>query len=214
MPTSELDHIVVTAPNLKVGVEWVRDVLGAIAELGGEHSSMGTHNCLLKLGDAVYLEVIAPNPNANKPEQPRWFELDHLQRNSPPRLAAWVARTPDIHSAHAACGDLLGSIEPMSRGDLNWSIAFPEDGRLPLAGIAPMLIEWPLNIHPVTRMRDTGCSLLLLEGFHPDPPKISAVLESIGFEGEMRVRELGDGARPYLVAHIRTRDGVKRLGGA
>ena len=210
MPTSKLDHIVVTAPNLKVGVQWVRDALGATAELGGGHTSMGTHNCLLKLGEASYLEVIAPNPNASKPERARWFALDRLKRDSPPRLAAWVARTQDIRSAHAACGDLLGKIEPMNRGELNWSIAFPEGGQLPLDGIAPMLIEWPPNVHPVSRMRETGCSLLLLEGFHPDPARISAVLESIGFEGEMRVRESGGS---HLVAHIRTRDGVKRLGG-
>jgi len=33
----ELDHIVVTAPTLKAGVEWVRGQLGATAELGGAH---------------------------------------------------------------------------------------------------------------------------------------------------------------------------------
>lgn len=213
MPTTELDHIVVTAPNLKVGVEWVRDILGATPELGGEHPTMGTHNCLLKLGDAAFLEVIARNPNANAHGRPRWFELDQLDRDSPPRLAGWIARTSDIRAAHAACGGTLGRIEPMRRGELNWQITIPADGRLPFGGIAPMLIQWPADTHPCSKLRETGCSLLLLEGFHPQASKVIALLDAIGFEGEVRVRELPEDARPYLVAHIRSGNGVKLLGG-
>ena len=62
-----LDHLVVTAPNLKSGVQWVRDTLGATPELGGKHPRMGTHNCLLQLGEQTYLEVISPDPNAPDP---------------------------------------------------------------------------------------------------------------------------------------------------
>jgi len=212
MPVCELDHIVVTAPNLKVGVEWVRDALGATPELGGAHPAMGTHNCLLKLGDAVYLEVIAPNPNAPAPQRPRWFELDRMERNSLPQLAAWVARTADIRSAVAACGEPLGSIEPMSRGELNWLITIPDNGTLPLGGIAPMLIEWQTQVHPASRLRESGCTLLLLEGFHSDTESAQGLLRSIGFAGNVKVSALPAHSRPYLVAHVRTAAGVRTLG--
>jgi hypothetical protein len=136
----ELDHLVVTAADLRSGVEWVRDVLGAEPRPGGKHREMGTHNCLLRLGESAYLEVIAPDPGGCRPEWPRWFDLDHVSKGSPPRLAAWVARTPDIRAAQAACSEPLGGVERMSRGNLEWLITIPEDGSLPLDGAAPTLI--------------------------------------------------------------------------
>jgi len=62
MPRSRLDHIVVTAASLQEGIDYVRDALGVEMQAGGEHEHMGTHNCLLKLGDKLFLEVIAANP--------------------------------------------------------------------------------------------------------------------------------------------------------
>lgn len=103
MLRSFLDHLVVTAPTLAIGTEYVRDALGVTPEQGGEHVRMGTHNCLLKLGDSIYLEVIAVNPDAPPPKQLRWFELDEAESNEVPRLATWVVRTNDIKAALTAC---------------------------------------------------------------------------------------------------------------
>jgi hypothetical protein len=212
MSGCELDHIVVTAPNLKDGVAWVHDQLGATAEPGGAHTTMGTHNCLLKLGDAVYLEVLAPNPNASNPPRPRWFDLDRLEPSATPRLAAWVARTPDIRSAVDTCGEPIGNVEPMSRGELNWLITIADGGRLPLSGIAPILIEWLTRPHPAARLPESGCMLEGLEGFHPDPGRVERLLRSLGFAGDVKVGSLPTGSQPFLVAQIRTASGVKVLG--
>jgi hypothetical protein len=181
-------------------------------QVGGEHPRMGTHNFLLRLGDSVFLEVISPNPNAPKPARPRWFELDNLESNTPPRLALWVARTTDIHATLAACSEPLGNIEPMSRGQLNWLITIPSDGSLPFNGIAPTLIEWHTEAHIATKLQDVGCSLARLEAFHPEAHRISALLKSISVEGEISVAPLPAGERPYLVAYIQTPSGLKNLG--
>jgi hypothetical protein len=212
MSICELDHIVVTAPDLEIGAEWVRDLLGATPEPGGAHPAMGTHNRLLRLGDKAYLEVIAPNPAAPPPQRPRWFELDRVERDSPPRLAAWVARTPDIRSAADACSEPLGKVEPMSRGELEWLITIPQGGSLPLGGVAPMLIEWQTRVHPAARLRESGCALLELEGFHPEPERAVRLLRSIGLEGAVRVSALPAGSRPHLLARVRTPGGVRELG--
>ena len=200
-----IDHIVITAPDLAAGTELVRSALGVAPEAGGEHTRMGTHNCLLKLGDSLYLEVIAPNPDAPRPGRPRWFQLDEQTR---PRLATWVARTTDIRSTLAAASENLGEIEAMSRGDLGWLITIPPDGSLPLGGAAPTLIEWKTGPHPATRLRDTGCSLVSLEVFHPQPQRISALLKSISLEGRVSA-----GERPRLVAHLQTPNGPRDLAG-
>ena len=207
----EIDHIVVTAPDLAAGAELVRRSLGAMPQAGGEHARMGTHNLVLKLGDSLYLEVIAPNPKAALPGRPRWFELDEMDPDTPPRLATWVARTGDIRSTAAASSEPLGKVEPMSRGELSWLITIPADGTLPLAGIAPALIQWHTQAHPAARLRDAGCSLVGLEAFHPEAPRVSALLRSISAEGRISVAPLPAGRRPYLVARIQTPDGMRSI---
>lgn len=211
MLRSQLDHIIVIAPNLEVGVEFVHASLGVMPQVGGEHPRMGTRNYLLKLGESIYLEVISPNPSAPKPERPRWFGLDEFEPNAQPRLATWVARTTDIRAALAKCSESLGIIEPMSRGELNWLVTIPPDGSLPFGGAAPALIEWNVDTHPASKLKDAGCSLLSIEVFHPDTTRISRLLESIGFEGDVSVSPLSDGENPYMVAHISTPTGPKQL---
>lgn len=129
MPRSHIDHIVVTAPSLATGVEFVRRTLGAMPQIGGAHPRMGTHNYFLRLGEKVYLEVISVNPDAPHPGRPRWFQLDQPDSIGSPRLATWIARTDDIRTAVAASPVSLGKVEPMSRGQLSWLITIPEDFR-------------------------------------------------------------------------------------
>ena len=216
MPRSQLDHIVIAAPSLEVGVDYVRQALGVTPQMGSEHRRehprMGTHCYLLKLGEKSYLEVISVNPKAPSPQRPRWFALDHVGPDEPPRLATWVARTDDIEAAASASPIRLGSVEPMTRNQLHWHIAIPEDGSLPCQGIAPTLIQWAPGAHATTTLEDLGCSLVRLEGFHPDAEEVSAMLAAIGFEGEVSLRPLPRGDRPYLVAHIRTPMGLCQLG--
>ncbi len=211
MPSSQLDHIVIVAPSLAQGVEYVRDALGVMPQPGGEHARMGTHNALLRLDDQTFLEVIAINPDAPNPGRPRWFELDRPNPDTPVRLATWVVRTDDIHAATAASPIPLGTMEPMTRGSLNWLITIPSDGSLPLDGVAPTLIEWHNGPHPANSLRDQGCSLVRLEGFHPQADRISGLLQAIGFQGRFFMRQLAEEESPMLVAHIETPGGLRML---
>ena len=211
MLRSFIDHVVITAPSLEAGADYVRQMLGVNPPIGGEHLRMGTHNCLLKLGEKIYLEVISINPYAPQPNRQRWFELDEADSSQPIRLATWIAGTNDIHAASSASPIALGEIEAMSRGQLNWLITIPADGGLPLHGIAPTLIQWSGGVHPATSLQESGCSLVRLEGFHPEAGKVVSVLDSIGFEGDFRVSALDSGQKPYLVAHIKTPGGLRQL---
>ncbi len=208
MSHATLDHIVVTAPNLKSGVQWVRDRLGATPEFGGQHLRMGTHNCLLRLADQTYLEVISPDPNAPRPDRPRWFGLDLLDRDTSPRLAAWVARTTNIKASVSSSTESLGVIEPMSRGELNWLITVTDDGALPLDGVAPILIQWQTAFHPSDAMRESGCRLLRLQLNSPDVERAETLLHSIGLTGaHVTVQARVDQSLPRLVATVQTADG-------
>lgn len=211
MPRSYMDHMTITAPSLAIGVEYVRQTLGAIPEIGGEHPRMATHNCFVKLGQKFYLEILAINPRAPTPPRSRWFQLDQPDPECPTRLATWILRTDDIKAAAAASPVPLGYVEPMSRGQINWLMTIRQDGNMPLDGIAPTLIQWPAGVHPTNTLRDSSCFLVRLEGFHPEPKQVTSVLEAIGFKGDFRVSALPTGASPYLVAHIQTPTGLRRL---
>ena len=210
MPTV-LDHLVVTAPTLALGSEWIRRALGATPQPGGAHPKMGTHNRLLRLGDRQYLELIAIDPDAPVPARPRWFDLDHIDPLAPMSLHAWVARTTDIASSTAAATEDLGLIEPMARGDTTWLMAVPADGTPPLDGGAPMLIEWSAGTHPAERLDDVGLRLLELEVRHPYPDRLRSLFRSIELETEVVVRPARGAMRPHLCATIATPQGTRTL---
>lgn len=210
---SQIDHLVVTAPDLDLGIDYVRRTLGVSPQGGGEHPRMGTHNRLLRLGETSFLEVIAPNPAATRPPRPRWFALDELPQGEAPRLATWVATTDSIHAAARACGNLTGEIEPMTRGDLEWLITIPADGSLPFNGTAPALIEWGTEQHPAASLPDSGCELQSLELFHQDPHRLHEFLDSIQFSGPVTVSACGRNEKPGLLAHLRTPIGTVLLDG-
>lgn len=206
-----IDHLVVTAPTLEAGAAYVGEALGVSPQAGGQHPSMGTHNLLVRLGDSMYLEVIAPDPSAPAPTRPRWFALDALGPDAAPSLAAWVARTADIHSTVAGCSESLGEIERMTRGTLAWLITIAADGSPLLHGIAPALIEWETDTHPAAKLRDQGLSLARLELFHPESARVDRLLESLGLEGPVSILPSAGNSRPRLAAHINTPMGVHLL---
>lgn len=215
MSTPHIDHIVVAADNLDQGCEYVSEMLGVAPSGGGEHTAMGTHNRVLKLGDRCYLEVIAINPHAPKPACPRWFGLDtwEMQRSLrvKPRLVTWAIRTDSIEEMAAKVSAPLGIVTDMTRGALRWRLTLTEDGRLPEEGIIPFLIQWEGDSHPTSSMPESGCTLAGLYGRHSQPEAIKHVLQSLGAERLLKVEALGSAPAPFLTAMINTPNGVKEL---
>lgn len=120
-----LDHLAVACTDLAQGTAWVEDRLGVSLSKGGKHARYGTHNTLLGLAEGIYLEVIAPDPDAVPEAGHRWFGLDHF--SGPPRLANWICRTESLDQVP----DIAGPARALARGDLHWRITVPDDGALP-----------------------------------------------------------------------------------
>lgn len=211
MPISVIDHLVVTAPNLTVGIEYVEQALRCKMQPGGQHPRMGTHNALLKLGEGCYLEVIAIDPNAAPPQRSRWFELDTISANCKPRLAGWVMRTNDIQKVALLPQLDLGSVEEMCRGTLEWQITIPVDGRFICHGVAPFVIQWKGDTHPASRLPDSNVALVCIEAEHPDAEPINAWLSSAGFEGALSIQTPPDDSTIEFTALLQTPDGVVRF---
>lgn len=208
-----LDHLVVAADTLERGVAHVERCLGVACRPGGRHPGMGTHNALLHLGTDTYLEVIAIDPGAPAPEQPRWFGLDDPALQAAlaarPRLLTWVARSDDLDATLAACVHDAGTPRPMRRGELHWRIAFPTDGHLVEGGLVPPLIEWGEGVaHPAGRLPDEGLRLERLVGLHPRPQRVRELLEA---PAPGHVLEIETGEPAGLRAAIRTPHGTRWL---
>ena len=80
-----------------------------------------------------------------------------------------------------------------------------------MQGAAPAFIQWNTPAHPAVAMPDLGCSLAALEIHHPQAAAIQEMLDHIGFEGKLSPHALPVGATPYLLAHIQTPDGPRKL---
>jgi hypothetical protein len=212
---TELDHLAIAAHTLEQGVAYVREALGVDMPYAGKHPRMGTHNHLLRLGERVYIEVIAIDPAAPRPARPRWFQLDDAalqdELRIAPRLLTWVVRTTQIAEVFLASRRPLGAIEPMTRGDLRWLLTFPNDGTLVDGGMFPSVIQWPTGPHPANRLRDLGCTLERFEAVHPDPASYRSDLASIGADRHVEISQAAPGSPAHLVAHIRTPQGLRVL---
>ncbi|MGL4608415.1 MAG: VOC family protein [Trueperaceae bacterium] len=203
----KLDHIAVAARTLKQGVDYIQALLGVEPSGGGRHLKQGTHNKLLNLGKEVYLEIIAPDPESTL--QPAWFGLaDRALLESlaeRPRLLTYVAQTDEIETILRSTGYPLEA-RPAERGNLRWQFGFSKDGSLLGDGMLPYLIQWQ-GEHPTQTLPPNACTLVRLQGFHPNPAPIQQTLQELGF-ADITV-QYGDTSS--LQAMIQTFSGLKML---
>jgi len=190
-PPAQLDHLILAATTLADGIEFVAELTGAIPQPGGKHVAMGTHNALLRLGDRVYLEIIAIDPDGRKPARPRWFDLDDIALQSElterPQLVQWVAQTADIDRSAATSAIPLGIVTPMERGDYRWRITIPDDGKRVGKGIVPTLIQWDVPTHPADRLPPSKVSLAQVAATCSDPASVRVALASLGLADAVHV---------------------------
>ena len=190
---SRIDHIVIGAANLISGTNILETKLGNKFSPGGEHQIMGTHNKLLKLQSDIYLEVIANNPNVDKPSRRRWFSLDEARTKEKikhsPRVLCWVLEVDSIENTVKKCGYKPGEILQISRGELTWKITVPSNGGLADHGVLPTLIEWPNDQHPSKKLTNSKISLTKLSLFHPEPNKIKNIISNLIESDLIRVSE-------------------------
>jgi len=171
-PRIELDHLVVACRGLDAGRAWCEATFGVTPQPGGRHALMGTHNMLVSLASArypkAYLELIAIDPAAPAPAQPRWFDLDDASLQAAiatPRLVHWVARSDDVEATVAALRvsgadpvRIVAAERMTPHGLLRWRITLPGDGRRPFAGAMPLWIQWS-GEHPSDSLPASGVAI-------------------------------------------------------
>lgn len=209
----QLDHITVIAPTLAEGVAHVRACLDLDVPFGRQHPYMGTHNHLLRLGDAVYLEIVALDPGAPHPGHPRWFGLDDQTAvrkawDDGLRLRGWVARVANIDAVLPRHEDVLGRKVRLATPDAHFFFAIPADGSLPGGGVAPSVIDRVGRPPPVAAMADAGARLRDLVIEYPQPDQVAALYERLGVDHPPLIQR---GDRLRYRALIDTPGGFRKL---
>jgi hypothetical protein len=194
------DHLAISCDPLRPGVAHVEEALGVRLSPEGKHPHMGTHNRLLSLGGGEYLEVIAIDPDAPGPDQPRWFDLDRF--DGPPRVTNWICRCDDLQAAMALAPDGIGKVWDLERAEFRWRMTIPEDGCLPFDGCFPALIEWQGAAHPAKRLPDAGVRLKEMVLYHPEADALRAALAPLISDDRIAVRQ---GDQPEIRALFSTR---------
>lgn len=161
----ELDHLAVAGTTLNEASAVIETALGVAMQPGGQHQVFGTHNRLLGLEEGLYIEAIAIDPSVAHPGRARWFDLDNFK--GPARLGNWICRTGDLGATLAGLPQNVGAPLQLSRGDVRWRMAVPDDGLLPFDNMFPALIQWQGRLRPGAMLAPSGCALRRLVVSHP-----------------------------------------------
>lgn len=209
----KLDHLTVIAPTLAEGVSHVQDCLGLDVPFGTRHDYMGTHNHRLQLGNSVYLEIVARDPDGIEPARARWFGLDNEERvrsdwNEGRRLRGWVANTDAIDSVVSGYGAILGDKVPLPAEGPTFDFAIPRDGSLPLDGAAPSIIDHRGDTSYIASIPDLDARLHSFTLEHPDPTRIAALYRELAIENPPVIVQ---GPEVRYRALIKTHAGLKEL---
>ena len=207
-----LDHITVIAPTLTEGVEHVSDCLGIEVPFGTRHHYMGTHNHRLQLGENVYLEIVALDPDGVDPGRARWFGVDDLRQvrsdwDEKRRLRGWVAAVASIEDFLQRRSE-FGEVVPLPFDEPEFVFSIPVDGSLPLGGVLPSLIDHRDDPTRMSDIPDLGARLISYCLVHPKPEEIRATYEGLKIDRPPDVR---GGALIRYEAEIETPDGLRTL---
>lgn len=183
----KLDHLTVIAPTLIEGVSHVQNCLDLDVPFGTRHDYMGTHNHRLQLGNSVYLEIVAFDPEGTEPGRPRWFGLDNQEKvrsdwNEGRRLRGWVANTQAMDFVVSTHGAIFGDKVPLPTMNPTFNFTIPNDGSLPLDGAAPSIIDHRGDPTAMASIPDLGARLRSLTLEHPNPTAIETLYRELSIE--------------------------------
>jgi len=220
-----IDHLVYVVPDLQEAMNDMEEKTGVRPALGGKHTTLGTHNAFLALGDGRYIELFAPDPEAGFLKS-----LIGVDGGRQPRLSTFCcdAGAVGIDNLVARLSKMVdrkeyfpSSVEAGSRTNekdgsvISWRIAVDKHSvswnDLPMGGLLPFFIDWGeyRDIRPALTA-PSGCALQSLTAHHPDATKLRELLNDIG-SGITDLVQVKESAEPKLVATIETPKGIIEL---
>jgi hypothetical protein len=175
---ANIDHVILAIDSLDRGIALLREATGVTAAFGGAHPGRGTQNALIGLGQGVYLELLAPNPQDSAgPAQVAAFA--GVRALTP---VGWAVRTSNADSLHALLvsrGVAGGAVRAGSRQRpdgalLRWRTLSPWAGA---SELLPFFIEWDTAGRHPSVDAPAGCTLAGFALAAPVPDSLRTLLE-------------------------------------
>ena len=209
----KLDHLTVIAPTLLEGGKHVQNCLGIEVPFGTRHDYMGTHNHRLQLGNSVYLEIVALDPEGITPNRRRWFGLDDQDKvradwDEGRRLRGWVANSEEIDLILSTKSAIFGEKVRLPPEDPAFSFTIPSDGSLPLYGAVPSIIDHCGDPTSMATIPDLGARLRFFTLEHPNPQRIEMLYRELDIVAPLAIVQ---SAEVGYRALIETPSGLKEL---
>ena len=180
---ARFDHLVIGIRSLAEGIEQFEKLTGVKPAVGGQHPGRGTENALVSLGPGAYLEILAPQPDAQLSDtDARLRGLDRLT------IVTWAVAVEDAIAAAAALNLAGFGTTPAKRGSrvtpagerLEWTIFKLDGGAI---SMAPFFIQWDGSTRHPSGTAPGGCALERLAVREPDQDRLRAVLDALGVTG-------------------------------
>lgn len=202
-----VDHLMWAAPSLEAGLAQAQELFGIEAARGGSHPGLGTRNALVGLGETVYLEIIAPDPE----QRLEGTFGARLQGLSGCGLVTWAAGCNALPGMLATAKDAGLSVRGPTAttrrtpdGEmLAWELLFVSGHEF--AGLMPFFIDWLDTPHPAGVNPQAG----ILESLTLTTPE-SEGLRSLLTRLDVAV-DVIDGSGPGIRAEISTQEGSVAL---
>ena len=175
-----LDHIILLIADLETFKSHFEAETGVELTVGGAHPGLGTANLLASVGEGVYLEFIAPDPDL---DEPRGLGA-RLVSYGEPHIASFALRTQDMAATVAAAeaaglstlGPAEGSRETPDGVLLSWSglylVGHDQGDQV------PFYIDWGETPHPAETSAQ-GLRLLAFRAVHPEPERLAAIYRGL-----------------------------------
>jgi hypothetical protein len=178
----DVDHLIWGVADRDAGIDYLEELTGVRAMVGGSHPGRGTRNGILSMGDRQYIEILAPDPEQPEVDTERIATLRGL---ATPRLMTWCAVAGDADAMAArvrAAGERVREIRDGARErpdgvTLRWRNLYmvgPEDDVIPYA------IDWADGTPHPSSDAPVGGSLQSLRLKHPEAGRMSALLTAMG----------------------------------
>ena len=184
-----IDHLVYAVPDFEKAFDDFEKLLGVRPVFGGHHTTKGTKNALINLGNECYLEILAIDEANQKIHSPRWMGIDLIQK---PTMTRWCLKSEKLEKD----AQILRNYDPKSgeissgqrkTGDgklLNWNMILPLAE--PEVDLIPFMINWERDsVHPTANLEEK-CCLVGMEFTHPNPDILKPIWEGLSLDFEIK----------------------------
>ena len=166
-----LDHLVLGINDLDTGMDEVQRLTGVRPKFDGRDAQLGTHSAVIGLGDMAFLEIMAPDPEADSSAidaelKPRF--VDRLANFDDLTPFLWAIGTGNLEKtrwfarrAGSRTSDIRSGSRKRSWGrTVEWlwvGVDRPE------SRVMPLFVQWHADTQAPQERAPDGCELTRLE---------------------------------------------------